>query len=104
MPVRTFTKPLFLASMRRFRRSFLWIVIPDFSIYMFVVLFIKMSIVYQKLCLASRGTAGLFDSLVKSIIEMSIAGLAPISAPCRAHSHAAFRRVAGGALVEKEAA
>ena len=46
-----------------------------FSVYMYVVFFIKMSVAYHKTCPVSRGTAGLFDSLVKTIMKMSIAGL-----------------------------
>ena len=58
---------------------------PRFSVDMFMGFFIKMSVVYQKTCLASRGMARFFDSLVKTIMKMSMAGVASILAPSRTH-------------------
>ena len=75
-----------------------------FSVYMFVVFFIKMSVLCHKTCPSSRGAAALFDSLLKTIINMSISGVVSNPAPCRSVCRAVFRRVAGGVLVEKEAA
>ena len=68
------------------------------SVHMFMLFFIKMSVVYHKTCPVSRGMVALFDSLLKTIIKMSIAEGASIVAPCRTHRRAAFRRVAGGVL------
>ncbi len=66
--------------------------------------FIKMSVVYHRTCPSSRGAAALFDSLLKTIINMSMSGVVPNPAPCRSVCRAAFRRTACEALVEKEAA
>ena len=74
------------------------------SVYMFVVFFIKMSVAYHRTCPSSRGAAALFDSLLKTIINMSMSGVVPNPAPCRSVCRAAFRRTACEALVEKEAA
>ena len=69
-----------------------------FSVYMFMMLFMKMSVVYHKTCLESRGAVGVFDSLLKTIIKMSMAVVAPIPASCRTRCRAAVRRVRGRVL------
>ena len=56
------------------------------------------------MCFKAMGAIGFFDSLLKTIMKISMAGVAPISAPCRNCNRAVFRRAAGLALVEKEAA
>ena len=69
-----------------------------FSVYMFMMPFIKMSVVCHKTCLESRGAVGVIDSLLKTIMKMSMAVVAPIPASCRTRCRAAVRRVRGRVL------